>query len=569
MKESKAVTIITVFFIILGLISTYFSFFSTKFSFYKTELIINNDKIQEKLFYKPNKDYHILFRNFYTPISVTSGKVIYDDRTMKYLDNLKQQDNIFISKITCSDGKAYMRDSTLYSQTNCYQPPATSRFNCPAYAELNEYGCTFGYETGFKKGQEYKIFSIYFLQPKNLFKINEKYYIKFIAYSKNNHKLLIKNRNLIINGDAITRRYYMPNSDVIIYIPYTESDTKNYSIIYQTNFEFDDNLIQMLFIIILSFIPTILFLGTWYFAGKENLHVDLPPEMSFYPQDQERKGWEVASFFHPPFAIIDQEFFSSMLLDFYRKKIIDLNLKDKELYIKLTKRNTSDLDEVELEFIKLLEQISEKTSDKYRLNDYINLNKAITSYKVGPIIRLKLEDIQKLIKKESHRYIDSTSRYVVNTMVITGVILTYLIQVLSSTNLFVPILSFIIAAITFRIIYNKTAILTRYKKSYHAEYQHWQAFRKYLRGSPSMRESFPEAVILWEQYLVYASALGIAKEVLKKLKSHHLITEQQYQLYYITTTRTSPSFLTIGGNQGGGFGGAAGGGIGGGGGGGR
>ena len=47
----------------------------------------------------------------------------------------------------------------------------------------------------------------------------------------------------------------------------------------------------------------------------------------------------------------------------------------------------------------------------------------------------------------------------------------------------------------------------------------WRAFRRFLRGFSSLPEAPALAVVIWEHYLVYAVALGVAKEVEKQVKA--------------------------------------------------
>jgi uncharacterized membrane protein len=128
---------------------------------------------------------------------------------------------------------------------------------------------------------------------------------------------------------------------------------------------------------------------------------------------------------------------------------------------------------------------------------------------------------------------------------------------------------FILFILIIIVSYN-SALLIRFKKQYYIEYQEWQAFRAYLKSFPSMRNSPPDAVRLWDIYLVYATALGVSKEVLKKFKEWRVISEKDYTIYYGSII-VSNNISTASGSSGsgGGFGGAGGGGVGGGGGGGR
>ncbi len=120
------------------------------------------------------------------------------------------------------------------------------------------------------------------------------------------------------------------------------------------------------------------------------------------------------------------------------------------------------------------------------------------------------------------------------------------------------------------IIATSSAILIRFKGNYYEEYQKWQAFKRYLKEFPTMKEAPHEAVVLWEEYLVYATALGVAEGVLKKLREWKIIDEKTYNNYHtLGVYSVYTSSTGHAGSSGGGFGGGGGGGIGGGGGGGR
>ena len=83
-----------------------------------------------------------------------------------------------------------------------------------------------------------------------------------------------------------------------------------------------------------------------------------------------------------------------------------------------------------------------------------------------------------------------------------------------------------------------------------------------------MKESGTKAVVLWEQYLVYASALGVAKKVLKRLRQLKIIDQKQYNFYTgigsVSHSFTAATVTSGGGGGGGGMGGGVGGGGGGG-----
>jgi len=51
-------------------------------------------------------------------------------------------------------------------------------------------------------------------------------------------------------------------------------------------------------------------------------------------------------------------------------------------------------------------------------------------------------------------------------------------------------------------------------------YARWQAFRRYLKDFSRMKESPPASLALWEQFLVYGIALGVAEQVLEAARLH-------------------------------------------------
>lgn len=578
MKERTLAIIITVILLIIGLIigsisglfaSAIYSSLSggsqssayTDFNFYRSDLDINGTNIKETLYFLTDKEYHTLFRDFESIITTK--------------DNTDIKNSIAIVSVDCTSGTPYFRINT-----NCYEKPDfTTPKSCKEYTENNEIGCTFGNVYGFNNNQEYKITSEQILNPENLFKINGAYYIKYIAYGRNNHVDLLKNQNLFITGDYISIDSYKSSEYVIIYIPHTGS-TNNYNILEKPDFEYDLSvkknppsmlLIILIFIVILflHLLPAILFYCSYHFFGKELIDEDMVPEQrSDYPN--KRKPWEVAAFFNPPFGQINQNFFSAMLLDFYRRKIVDLKLtkgffKD-ELLIKINKNLKDSLDKVEQEFMNILLHIEENAKESNKQEDYFNINKASKQYISQIGLRVHYIEFKEILDKETKKYIERTG--------IIFFILTMIPMIILSIIFFQMGLMFlsIISLVIISIISVRSSLLLKFKGDFYKEYLEWQAFKKWLKGSPSMKEHGHRGVVLWEEYLVYATALGVSKQVLKELKQEGLINDKQFNTYtgiHTATMSFAASGAGAGSGHGGGFSGGGGGGVGGGGGGGR
>lgn len=120
------------------------------------------------------------------------------------------------------------------------------------------------------------------------------------------------------------------------------------------------------------------------------------------------------------------------------------------------------------------------------------------------------------------------------------------------------------------------------------ELDKWQGLKKYMEDFSSMKDKELPSIVLWEKYLVYATAFGIADKVIKQLKlvypeltrDDYFMTRTSSVMYIATHTDFNRSFSSAvsnsitmatssGSGNGGGFSGGGGFGGGGGGGGGR
>lgn len=548
MKETTQLLIL--FCVLLALASgfSYITIFHTNFTFSSSKIELNGNQIKETLVYNPHSDYHTLYRNFITPIRQTSL-------------NYDTQDSITVTDVKCSDGTAYYTDYLSYLNIFYLNNVAQSQHTL-ANTESNEYGCGFGDVTGFKSGNEYTISAQYTLNPKTLTEYNGRHYIKFVVYSANLHPFF-QGSNIDVGDGAIYSHIVFPNEDVIIYIPYEPSNINQYNII-QTN-SLDTQNSRDIIILICIFLPIILCIIVWIFFGKENVEGDYPEELSQYPK--ERKVWEVSAYFHPPFGNLDQNFMPAMMLDFYNRKIIDLDfrksgllIKTNDIYIKILdnkKDSKEQLDDIETEFINYLKKIRDIDPQS---DGYFSIRNASMKFLKGAEVTLGFKNFKKTIKKKSKDYLSYNGVYV--AMIALG-IPSFIAAVMTGYKIYVII---IVALIGY--VVAKTSLYIKFKGDNYKEFQLWQGFRKFLSNSDAMKTTPPKGVVMWNKYLVYATAMGVGKEVLKQMKDLNIINQQSYNNF--TTIYTANAFGgASGASSGGGAGGMGGGGIGGGGGGGR
>lgn len=86
----------------------------------------------------------------------------------------------------------------------------------------------------------------------------------------------------------------------------------------------------------------------------------------------------------------------------------------------------------------------------------------------------------------------------------------------SNANLLVALITiFSVVMIIFSGAFEK--VLGRWTPEGRLYYKRWNNFKKYLTDFSALKEHPPESIELWDFYLVYATALGVAEEVLKNM----------------------------------------------------
>lgn len=103
----------------------------------------------------------------------------------------------------------------------------------------------------------------------------------------------------------------------------------------------------------------------------------------------------------------------------------------------------------------------------------------------------------------------------------------------------------------------------------------WKNFKKFLKDNSLIKEHPPESIVIWNEYLVYATALGVADSVYKAMKTEVYVNDDYYNnslfmFYYfgghyglssaistgISTATSNDGAGGVGGGSGGGGGGA-------------
>ena len=280
---------------------------------------------------------------------------------------------------------------------------------------------------------------------------------------------------------------------------------------------------------------------------------------------------------------IDKKAFQAGVMDLINKKYLKLSDDSQKDDVKLiinNKLDFSSLKDYEMSIINLLgflstdnvidfkrmkntlsnETVAKEFSEKYNLwkSDYENIH-------VDAVIDNYFID-------DGNVYLKIFSGILAAISFITIIASVFSNTPSSQTAMFIAIFFLLLGIILF-LLPNKIA--GRWTEYGMEENEKWQNFKKYLNDFSLIKEYPPSSIVIWEQYLVYATALGVAKTV-KKAMEFHLPAEylENNDLYYYnsyngsfllysaisTGFRTASSSNTGGGGFGGPGGGSGGGG---------
>lgn len=237
--------------------------------------------------------------------------------------------------------------------------------------------------------------------------------------------------------------------------------------------------------------------------------------------------------------------FSANILDLCLKKYISLETLEKNGVIKsnivkiqiLNKDGTKLKDDQKLTLEFLCEVAKEK--DEFTTKD-------ITKYlekHLSKVDRLN-NKLEKVLEKEEinngnynkknyekmNTYAGIMAVYIIVAILTIGIIIFF-----SETNLsLIPVaialmVTLIINAVVVGMMSAKVNILSQKGVD---EKEQWKAFKKYMEEFSLLKDKEIPSLVLWEKYLVFATAFGISEKVLKQLKVvYPEITDMNFVMY--------------------------------------
>ena len=219
---------------------------------------------------------------------------------------------------------------------------------------------------------------------------------------------------------------------------------------------------------------------------------------------------------------------SATMLDLAIRKaisfeIVDTGKKKKEVKVNLLLEDSSSLKTQEQPVYDYLKKVCKKDNsfNMKDLEEYIEEH--ITSFnsmtkkviKETKEAQIQKENYSLSEEEKSTKYVGISALYfVLLCFLVFGFIMILAMSDVGVLALIPTVLTLITYILTFRI----SSRYTGFTQKGINEKEEWKGLKKYMKDFSLLNEKEVPALVLWEQYLVYATVFGIAEKVLKQLK---------------------------------------------------
>ena len=237
---------------------------------------------------------------------------------------------------------------------------------------------------------------------------------------------------------------------------------------------------------------------------------------------------------------------ASTILDLVLKRIISLRVQGKNVYVKINEEPTN-LKKDEMAVYKLLKNASanEKEFKLEDLNKYAKKKYTKYSEIINEVVNSARNSLYSLglIDKVQERLYSKAESANVKTIIVKNIyiwlIITYILSFIPIFKMglikemgigvqggFLKLLIMLCPLIGTALYswklqeknYKKIAVLTQAGSD---EKEQWKGLVKYMKNYSLLNEKKVPDLVIWEKYLVYATAFGIAEEVIKQMKANY------------------------------------------------
>lgn len=235
---------------------------------------------------------------------------------------------------------------------------------------------------------------------------------------------------------------------------------------------------------------------------------------------------------------------SSTIMDLCLKKVISLRIEDKQILVRVLP-NEVELEKDENEIYKLLKEVSngDEEFNIEDLNQYAKKEYAQYSESINKMVnyaRNRLYDLKLIDKVQEKQYSKCKNAKAIKSTVLfiyIQIIVIYLISLLPMFKIgviiergmdfyiqagitllsLIPLI--IVATYSWKLkaeVAEKIAVLTQEGVD---EQEKWKGLSNFMKEYSLLNEKEVPELVLWEKYLVYATAFGIADKVLEQMKA--------------------------------------------------
>lgn len=241
---------------------------------------------------------------------------------------------------------------------------------------------------------------------------------------------------------------------------------------------------------------------------------DVPEYMRELPDDLSPA--EVNAFMH--YDVPDASGISATVMDLARRGLLGFSHDGKKkVLIHVEDKNTSELTSYEKDLISFLRKVE---SDGGDLKKYVR--KHNQSSKVF-FDSFKADVTGNLVSRHGDFYENNISKAMKVPGILIGLNIVMLIIGIFSTPVFIAFSIVAMGILIIAFIFSKRKSMEGAKHE-----QYWKSFKKFLKNFSNLDKAELPQIAIWEHYLVYAAALGVAKEAIRELNAAYPNMDESY-----------------------------------------
>ena len=284
---------------------------------------------------------------------------------------------------------------------------------------------------------------------------------------------------------------------------------------------------KFLIAVLLVFSPVLIYY-IYQRYGKEKFFA-VPEYISFIP-NKKRKPYVVNLLFKGDATTSDTDGLAATLIDMYRRGLVDIQTLGKDnVRIKILSEDTDDnFEKKVLSFLKMY-------SDSNNVFDTISFKALVDKFTDEEDLEA-LKDLKRKLEPLIYyknpllvyNYLETKGKSIIKSIlsfiVIMIIVLVIVFIFSGGTSVYHQDLYPVIVGLGFLalqyliVVFTPTQFFGRWKKDMYKEYLEWQGFKNFLSDLSKIKGYQPEDIVIWKDWLVYGTALGVADKVIKAMR---------------------------------------------------